>query len=96
MMDNGSSDLAAYATGNADEWSVPMRVSHYETPINGGDQPIHEKVFSVIFRKQTMAEKCDIATLDATTLVPDQEYTVTKDNLAKTAFSKTAAAPTLS
>jgi hypothetical protein len=95
MMDDLSSDLAAYSTGPG-TWSVPMSFSHYKTPINVGDLPIEEKAFTVVFRSQTMAEKCDIATLAATTLVADQEYVVTKDNLAKTEITKTAAEPTLS
>jgi hypothetical protein len=51
MMDDGSSDLAAYVTSDPDVWTVPMRLSHYKTPITVGDAPIAEKVFDVTFRK---------------------------------------------
>jgi hypothetical protein len=96
MMDDGASDLSDFlVAGETDIWTVPMKFAHYKTPVQVGDDPLFTEDVSVTFRKQTMAEKCDISALTVTTQVPDQAYEVTKDNLPKTAFTKTVASSQL-
>jgi hypothetical protein len=95
MMTDTNSALYEFANVAADVFTVPMRFAHYKTPINNGDDPLYFEAFEVVFREQTMAEKCDIAQLVTTTLVADQAYEVSKDNTAKTTFSKSVVTSTL-
>jgi hypothetical protein len=95
MMTDTNSALYEFANVAADVFTVPMRFAHYKTPIQANDDPLYSEAFEVVFREQTMAEKCDIAQLVTTTLVADQAYEVTKDNNAKTTFGKSVVTSTL-
>ena len=96
MMTDNSSDLYDFLkAGTTDVFEVPMQFAHFKTPISVGDVPAYTEPITVTFREQTMAEKCDVASLVVTTYVADQSYEVTKDNLAKTSFGKTVLSSTL-
>jgi hypothetical protein len=90
MMADVAADIQDYNDGN-DVFTITMRFAHYVTPVDPSDDPMYEEEFTIVFREQTLAEKCDLSELNPLTFVADQEYEVTKDDLAHTEFLPTVA-----
>jgi hypothetical protein len=81
QLSDANSDLQEFVVLNTnDQFSVTMRFSHYVTPVQQGATPLYFEQFEVLFRMESLAEKCDASVLTASTLAAFQEYEVTKDN----------------
>jgi hypothetical protein len=73
--DLSTSPLSDYTDG-----IVPMRFSHYATPVSPGDQPLYTEAFEVTFRMQTNEERCDVAELSVLRLQGAVDYEVTTES----------------
>jgi hypothetical protein len=91
MTDSDSDLLEHEDADNAGEFPVTMRFAHYRTPIEDGDDPMYSEPFTVTFREQTLAEKCDLSVLSVTTTTGKQEYEVNKENPTRPTFVGTDA-----